>query len=59
MLLENNCSFQNINVLMLGKKKDELFPNNAFVNGCEKLLEALIKQKANTGLCSLIEKNIN
>lgn len=44
---------------LLNEKKDKLFSSNAFVNGCKKLLEALIKQKENTGLCSLTETNMS
>lgn len=43
----------------LNKMKDELFSNNVFTNSCEKILEALIKQKENTGLCSLTETNMS
>lgn len=44
---------------LLNKKKNELFSNDAFASGCEKILEALIKQKENTGLCSLTETNMS
>ena len=44
---------------LLNEKKDELFSNNALTSGCEKILEALIKQKENTGLCSMTETNMS
>lgn len=44
---------------LLNEKKNELFSNNTFINGCEKILEALIKQKENTGLCSLTETSMS
>lgn len=44
---------------LLNEKLNELFSNNTFVNSCEKILEALIKQKENTGLCSLTETNMS
>lgn len=44
---------------LLNKKKNELFSNNVFVDGCKKILEELIKQKDNTGLCSLTETNMS
>lgn len=43
----------------LNKMRDELFSNNIFTNSCEKILEALIKQKENTGFCSLTETNMS
>lgn len=44
---------------LLNEKKDELFSNNVFISGCENILESLIKQKENTGLCSMTETNMS